>query len=138
MRLACVAMICGYHGLQTDLLSLRQQFDVSTRGVNLKTLMAVTQQLNLKSRALRLDIDELSELKTPCILHWDMNHFVVLLSAKGGRIVVHDPAFGKRVLGLQEVSAHFTGIALEVWPDANFSHKKNVNRLNLRRKMAQR
>lgn len=133
--IACVAMICGYHGLQTDLLSLRQQFDVSTRGVNLKTLMAVTQQLNLKSRALRLDIDELSELKTPCILHWDMNHFVVLLSAKGGRIVVHDPAFGKRVLGLQEVSAHFTGIALEVWPDANFSHKKNVNRLNLRRMM---
>lgn len=134
--IACVAMICGYHGLQTDLLSLRQQFDVSTRGVNLKTLMAVTQQLNLKSRALRLDIDELSELKTPCILHWDMNHFVVLLSAKGGRIVVHDPAFGKRVLGLQEVSAHFTGIALEVWPDADFSHKKNVNRLNLRRMMS--
>lgn len=131
--LACVAMICGYHGLQTDLLSLRQQFDVSTRGVTLKTLMAVTQQLNMKSRALRLDIDELTELKTPCILHWDMNHFVVLLSAKGGRIVVHDPAFGKRVLGLQEVSAHFTGVALELWPDANFSHKKSLNRLNLRK-----
>ncbi|EIC85048.1 ABC transporter [Serratia sp. M24T3] len=131
--LACVAMICGYHGLQTDLLTLRQQFDVSTRGVTLKTLMAVTQQLNLKSRALRLDIDELIELKTPCILHWDMNHFVVLLSAKRGRIVVHDPAFGRRVLGLQEVSAHFTGVALELWPDANFSHKKNTNRLNLRK-----
>ena len=131
--LACVAMICGYHGRQTDLLSLRQQFDVSTRGVTLKTLMAMTRQLNLKSRALRLDIDELTELKTPCILHWDMNHFVVLISAKRGRIVVHDPAFGKRVLGTQEVSAHFTGVALELWPDADFSHRKNLNRLNLRR-----
>ncbi|WAT03007.1 peptidase domain-containing ABC transporter [Rouxiella chamberiensis] len=131
--LACVAMICGYHGRQTDLLSLRQQFDVSTRGVTLKTLMAMTRQLNLKSRALRLDIDELTELKTPCILHWDMNHFVVLISATRGRIVVHDPAFGKRVLGTQEVSAHFTGVALELWPDADFSHRKNLNRLNLRR-----
>jgi ATP-binding cassette subfamily B protein RaxB len=131
--LACVAMICGYYGMQTDLLSLRQQFDVSTRGVTLKTLMSVTQQMNLKSRALRLDLDELTELKTPCILHWDMNHFVVLISVKRGRIVIHDPGFGKRVLGLQELSAHFTGIALEVWPDADFSHTKNVNRLNLRR-----
>ena len=131
--LACVAMVCGFHGLQTDLLSLRQQFDVSTRGVTLKTLMNITGQLHLKSRALQVDINEISALKTPCILHWDMNHFVVLVSSNKGKILVHDPAFGKRTLSMQEVSAHFTGVALELWPDAEFSQDKKLNRLNLRR-----
>ncbi|EIC85043.1 peptidase domain-containing ABC transporter [Serratia sp. M24T3] len=131
--LACVAMVCGFHGLQTDLLSLRQQFDVSTRGVNLKTLMGITSQLHLKSRALQVDIDNINALKTPCILHWDMNHFVVLISSNKGKVRVHDPAFGKRTLSMQEVSAHFTGVALELWPDAEFSQDKKLNRLNLRK-----
>ncbi|MGA7588422.1 MAG: peptidase domain-containing ABC transporter [Rouxiella badensis] len=134
--LACVAMVCGFHRLQTDLLTLRQQFDVSTRGVTLKTLMSITSQLHLKSRALQLDIDELGALKTPCILHWDMNHFVVLIAVHRGRVIVHDPAFGRRVLGIHEVSTHFTGVALELWPDAEFVQKKSLNQLNLRRMMS--
>ena len=131
--LACITMICGFHGLHTDLLTLRQQFEVSTRGVTLRTLMSIASQLHLKSRALQLDMTDISALKTPCILHWDLNHFVVLVAIRRGKLVIHDPAFGRRVLSLQEVSGHFTGVALELWPDGEFSQKKSLNRLNLRR-----
>lgn len=129
--LTCLAMVCGAYGLHTDLISLRQQFDVSTRGVTLHTLMGVASKLHLKSRALELDLDELSSLKTPCILHWDMNHFVVLVKMTRGGAMIHDPASGRRFLGMHEVSKHFTGVALELWPDAEFIPRKTQRRVSI-------
>ncbi|MDP0958996.1 colicin V synthesis protein, partial [Klebsiella pneumoniae] len=41
------------------------------------------------------------------------------------------PALGKRIIGLQEMSNHFTGIALEIWPDQNFRQEKAKSRLRL-------
>lgn len=131
--LACLAMVCGYHGKHVDLQSLRQRFGISSRGATLRTLMDIATSVELKSRALKLDIDELNALKTPCILHWDLNHFVVLVAVKQGKVIIHDPAFGQRSLGIREVSEHFTGVALELWPDSGFTSEKPRVRLNLRK-----
>ncbi|WP_261128380.1 cysteine peptidase family C39 domain-containing protein, partial [Serratia entomophila] len=95
--LASLAMVCGYYGMNVDLFNLRQKFGISSRGATLASLIDIAASLALKTRALSLSIDEIKELKTPCILHWDMNHFVVLVGVRGGRIVIHDPAFGRRV-----------------------------------------
>lgn len=133
--LACLAMVCGYHGKHVDLQSLRQRFGISSRGATLRTLMDIATAVELKSRALKLDIDELNALKTPCILHWDLNHFVVLVAVKQGKVIIHDPAFGQRSLGIREVSEHFTGVALELWPDSGFTSEKPRVRLNLRKMM---
>jgi len=133
--LACLAMICGYHGKHVDLQSLRQRYGISSRGATLRTLMDIGNANELKSRALKLDINELNALKTPCILHWDLNHFVVLVAVKQGKVIIHDPAFGRRSLGLREVSEHFTGVALELWPDSGFTCEKPRVRLNLRNLM---
>lgn len=130
--LACLAMVSAWYGFHTDLLSLRQRFDVSTRGVTLRTLMTVAGALHLKSRAVQLDIEELSALKTPCILHWNMNHFVVLVAVRRGRVIIHDPGSGRRVLVLNEVSNHFTGVALELWPDGEFTSQKRERRVSIR------
>ncbi|NMP28756.1 peptidase domain-containing ABC transporter [Rahnella sp. SAP-1] len=130
--LASLAMVCGYYGKHVDLLSLRQQFGISSRGATLRSLMDIARANELQSRALKLDIDELKSLKLPCILHWDLNHFVVLVAVKGSGVVIHDPAFGRRSLGMHEVSDHFTGVALELWPDAEFKAQKPKVRLNLR------
>jgi len=133
--LACLAMVCGYHGKHVDLQSLRQRFGISSRGATLRTLMDIATSVELKSRALKLDIDELNALKTPCILHWDLNHFVVLVAVKQGKVIINDPAFGQRSLGIREVSEHFTGVALELWPDSGFTSEKPRVRLNLRKMM---
>lgn len=118
--LACIVMVCRYFGMNIDLLNLRQTFGISAQGATLATLVHISSQLNLQSRALSLDLDEVGQLKRPCLLHWDMSHFVVLVKAGRQRFVIHDPALGRRVVSLQEMSQHFTGIALELWPDSEF------------------
>nr|WP_260427203.1 peptidase domain-containing ABC transporter [Burkholderia stagnalis] len=122
--LACVGMIASYHGHDLDLVSLRRRFSPSLKGATLNDVMLIASRLDLTSRALRLELGELGKLKLPCILHWDMNHFVVLKSVSRGRITIHDPARGLRDVPLAEVSDHFTGIALELMPSPSFTRTK--------------
>jgi ATP-binding cassette subfamily B protein RaxB len=130
--LASLAMVCHYYGARIDLFNLRQQFGLSSRGATMSMLIDAASSLKMKSRALSLDLEELNALKTPCILHWDMNHFVVLIAVRRGRVVIHDPAFGRRVLGIAEVSKHFTGMALELWPDSEFTPVTKRSKLSFR------
>ncbi len=97
--LACLAMIAASHGYEIDLNTLRRRFPVSVKGTTLKALIEVAGQLGLASRALRLEPEHLRELRLPAILHWDLNHFVVLRSLGRRRVTIHDPAQGVRRRG---------------------------------------
>lgn len=130
--LACLAMICGHFGKNIDLISLRRKFNLSARGANLAGINSIAEQMGMVTRALSLELDELGALKTPCILHWDFSHFVVLVSVKRNRYVLHDPARGRRNVGLEEMTRYFTGVALEVWPGSEFSEETTQNRIQLR------
>ncbi|MBD3654103.1 peptidase domain-containing ABC transporter [Kangiella sp.] len=118
--LACLAMIANYHGHKVDLNSLRRKFSISSKGATLADLIKLGDNLEMSARPLRLELEELNHLKTPCVLHWDLNHFVVLKSIKRDKITIHDPAVGLRTLKLNEVSKHFTGVALELTPTPDF------------------
>jgi ATP-binding cassette subfamily B protein RaxB len=117
-------MVASAHGQHQDLRDLRRRLNVSTKGATLQTLIQHAAQLGFTARPLRLELSELSELKLPCILHWNLNHFVVLVKVSRHRIVIHDPAVGKRGLTLDECSRHFTGIALELIPNVDFQPLK--------------
>ncbi|MGC1407668.1 MAG: peptidase domain-containing ABC transporter [Acetobacteraceae bacterium] len=119
--LACLAMIASYHGDHTGLNALRRQHPVSLNGVTMRSLMQTAGKLGLAGRPLRLEPQHMSELRTPAILHWDMNHFVVLQRAGRNKITIHDPALGVRGYTLAEFSKHFTGIALELHPVESFA-----------------
>jgi len=118
--LACLAMIAGYHGREVDMMDLRRRFGLSSKGATLKDLISIADRIGLASRPLRLDLHELPMLRVPCVLHWDMNHFVILKSVSRGGAVVHDPAMGVRRLTLTQLSRHFTGVALELVPTTAF------------------
>jgi ATP-binding cassette subfamily B protein RaxB len=131
--LACLAMVASYHGHLTDLNVLRRRHPVSLKGVTLRGLIQVADQLGLACRPVRLGLDELRQLRLPAILHWDMNHFVVLRTVTGsGTVVVHDPATGCRHFPLAEVSKHLTGVALELTPAEGFTPGEKPVRLPLR------
>ncbi len=130
--LACLAMVAGAHGLATDLPTLRQRFSLSLKGVTLADLVRMADALQLNSRALRAELDELDQLQLPCVLHWDLNHFVVLVSLKRGEAVIHDPARGLRRLKMDELSRHFTGVALELQPAPGFVPATVRQRVTLR------
>lgn len=129
--LACLAMICGNYGKNVDLISFRRQFNLSRRGTNLAAITGMADQLGLSTRPLSLDLNELSALKMPCILHWNFNHFVVLVKIRKNHVVLHDPAQGRRTVSLSELSASFTGVALEVWPSVAFEANTVSNRFTL-------
>ena len=129
--LACLAMIAAAHGLRVDLADLRRRFPSSLKGATLQQVVAQAAVLGFNSRPLRLELGHLEQLNTPCILHWDLNHFVVLKSASRRRVVVYDPAVGERRLTLAEVSRHFTGVALELAPNADFQPRRASPRLQL-------
>lgn len=118
---ACLAMVARFHGHDVDLAGLRRRFSTSLKGATLARVMAMAGQLGLTCRPLKLELEELAQLKTPCVLHWDLNHFVVLKRVGKRSVVIHDPACGIRKLSLREVSAHFTGVALELSPAADFA-----------------
>ena len=87
-------------------------------------MIHIAQQLGFSTRPLRLDMEDLGKLKLPCILHWDLNHFVVLAKVGKSRVTILDPAVGERKLSFAEVSDHFTGVALELTPSAEFKPQK--------------
>jgi ATP-binding cassette subfamily B protein RaxB len=119
--LACLTMIGQYYGHNIDLFSMRQRYEVSLKGTPLKRMITLADQLSFDSRPIKLELENLSKLKPPCILHWDLNHFVVLKKVSGTKAVIHDPARGERKLPLKEISDHFTGVALEIYPKINFA-----------------
>lgn len=131
--LACLGMVCGFYGRRFDMLTLRQRFSTTLKGATLAHLIDMANRLQLSSRALRLDLHELRELRLPCVLHWNLNHFVVLKAVGKQHIVIHDPAAGVRKVGMAEVSCAFSGIALELWPMADFAEKDEAQPVPLKR-----
>ena len=118
--LACLAMVAQHFGYQAEMPDLRRRHGMSLKGATLNDVVAVADRMGFASRPLRLELEELGRLRLPCILHWDLNHFVVLASAGPQSVVIHDPAVGVQKLSYSAVSQHFTGVALELTPTGRF------------------
>ena len=129
--LCCIAMIASYYGYNCDLTELRRRFSFSLRGSDLKVLTDIAGEINLSSRVLQCELTDLKNIRTPCILHWEFDHFVVLKSAKKRRIVIYDPARGIRHLTHEELSKGFTGIVAELVPTSKFKNKKASPKLKV-------
>lgn len=133
--LACLAMLAGHYGAHLELRELRMRFPSSMKGASLERLMSIADSLGLRSRAVRLEMQDLAKLRTPCILHWNLSHFVVLDRVGPRRVVILDPASGKRRLGHAEVSRLFTGVALELQPGPGFGSRPRAPATPLRSMM---
>lgn len=129
--LACMAMVLGYHGHRIDLNTLRGRHPVSRHGITLKGLVMLAGRLALAARPLRLEPVDLDKLVLPAVLHWDMDHFVVLVRVTRRHLVIHNPAVGRQEVPRKEAGRHFTGIALELLPAASFSPRDDRRRLRL-------
>lgn len=129
--LACIAMIASYHGCKVNLNILRSTFTTTLKGETVKGLIRIADKLSLMARAIKLDINEIDKLSTPCILHWNLNHFVVLESVTKKGAVIFDPASGKKKVSVQELSRSFTGVALELTPSKKFVKEDRVVKTRL-------
>lgn len=129
--LACVAMVANYLGVGADLVELRKKNAVSLNGTTLKGIAEICKRLRLSSRAVRCRVDELNRLRTPCVLHWRLNHFVVLKRVSRNHLTLHDPARGVVKESYAQAAEDFTGIALEVAAGPSFRKTRPPPRLRL-------
>jgi ATP-binding cassette subfamily B protein RaxB len=131
--LASLAMVAGHFGYEPDLADLRRRYGFSLKGATLKDVVRIADRIGFATRPLRLEIEELTKLRLPCILHWDLTHFVVLVGFGRAGAVIHDPAFGLRHTRPAELSQHFTGVALELYPTDRFEPAAAPPRVRFRR-----
>jgi ATP-binding cassette, subfamily B, bacterial CvaB/MchF/RaxB len=129
--LACLTMVANYHGLDVDLGTMRRRFAPSMRGAALRSLIGLADKIGLTPRAVKLPLDQLANLHVPAVLHWDMNHYVVVECIKGAKVLIHNPDGRSTWMRLDELSNHFTGVALELRPSDNFETGKYRERLKL-------
>ncbi len=127
--IACVAMVASHYGHETDLIAMRTRLSPSLKGITLKQVSQVAETMGLASRGVKADMPALGKLQLPAVLHWDMNHFVVLTDVTNKTITVHDPARGIRKLTFAEAGKHFTGVAMEFTPTPSFKKQDERNKI---------
>ncbi|OJY64397.1 MAG: ABC transporter [Sphingobium sp. 66-54] len=130
--LASLAMVANWHGHDVDLNMLRQRFGVSARGIGLRQLMQTADAMHLLTRPLKLDLNGLYLLHLPAIMHWDLNHFVVLERVERDRAYIVDPSGIARWYPFEELGRHFSGVALELRPSHDFQPLQARRRLHFR------
>ncbi len=121
--LACLAMISSFYGHQVNVASLRSLITLGDQGMNLSQLVDISGQLHLAGRGVKCEVEDITQLALPCIVHWDLDHFVVMTKVSRNHVYINDPAFGKRKLTRAQFSQSFTGVVLELRPTTEF--KKN-------------
>ncbi|MEM6826381.1 MAG: peptidase domain-containing ABC transporter [Pseudomonadota bacterium] len=129
--LASLTMIANYHGFDIDLGTMRRRYSPSLRGAPLRALINLADQIGLTPRAVKLPLDELANLHLPAVLHWDMNHYVVIEAVQRGKALIHNPDGRSIWMPLSEVSDHFTGVALELRPSNDFDRQTLREKLQL-------
>lgn len=113
---ACLAMVGQYWGKRFSLNSLRNLAGVGRSGASLKGLATAGESLGFQTRPVRASLSRLVERTNPWIAHWQGDHYVVVYWVKGERILIGDPAVGKRSVLRQEFLTSWTGYALLLDP----------------------
>ncbi len=134
--LASLCMLINYYGSAVDLTSLRKENEIPLSGMSALDIKNIAKKYGLKATVYRLDIQDIYTLKLPVILHWDMNHFVVLTKIKKNSLTIHDPSQGKIKLSKSEFSLHFTGIAIKLEPSIDYKNIRLIRELKLKNLLA--
>ena len=124
---ASLSMIFAYFGKFLPLEQMRIETGVSRDGCNAGNMMRAAKRFGLQCRGFRKEPEALREIETPCIIHWNFNHFVVFEGFKKGYAYLNDPAVGRRKLTLEELDEGFTGVVLTFQLTDDFQKEKKKN-----------
>lgn len=109
---ACLTMILASHGHHAPLAEIRNSCGVSRDGAHAFALAEAARTYGLDACGVALELDALTTIPLPAVLHWNFDHFVVLESVSQRRATIVDPAHGRLCVGLEQVARSFTGVAI--------------------------
>ena len=122
---ACLAMIAGYFGRKTRLEECRARLDPGRDGVTARTIASAARQFGLRVKGLSVDVKDIANVRVPCVLHWNRNHFVVMERWTPEQVDIVDPAWGRRQVGATEFEEAFQGVALVFDPGSGFERRSD-------------
>lgn len=119
---ACLGIVLAHYGRYVPLEQLRYDCDVTRDGSKAGNILKGARNYGLQAKGLKKEVDALPELKTPAIIYWNFNHFLVLegIDKENNRIYLNDPAEGHRVVDWQTLDESFTGVVLTFEPTPEF------------------
>ena len=140
----CLRMIAKYHGRSLNLQKLRDSSGFSREGVSLLGISEAAEGVGFRTLAVKVPFEKLiKDAPLPCIIHWQQNHFVVLIESKnsplygrgaGGEVLLADPAKGLRTMSATDFCEHWAttqedgepvGVALLVEPTPKFFERED-------------
>jgi len=121
---ACLAMLCAYWGNSIPIHVLREQANVGRSGTSLKGLANAAENVGFHARPVRANLVRMAEQTDPWIAHWEGMHYVVVYQIKGDRVILADPALGRRTVTRAAFQEHWTGYALLLEPTPKLSESE--------------
>ena len=118
---AALAMLMAYYGKWVPLEQVRVECGVSRDGSKAKNIYLAAEHYGFDVEAFRMTPKGIREKgKFPCIIHWNMDHFVVLDGFRGKHVYLNDPAQGEIRVTDEEFDKAFTGIVIIPTPSETF------------------
>ncbi|MCR5686551.1 MAG: NHLP family bacteriocin export ABC transporter peptidase/permease/ATPase subunit [Lachnospiraceae bacterium] len=119
---AALCMVLAYYEKWVPLEEVRERCGVSRDGSNALNIIKAARSYGLEAQGYRIEPKGLmDEGAFPCIIHWELNHFVVLRGFRGGKAYLNDPAKGSYAVPMERFDEAFTGIALMFEPSGSFA-----------------
>ena len=114
-------MVMAYYGKWVPLEQVRIDCGVSRDGSRAKNIYMAAEHYGFSVKAFRMSPENLRDKgQFPCIIHWNMNHFVVVDGFRGRWVYLNDPARGEVKVSWEEFDRSFTGVTMIPVPGENF------------------
>jgi len=117
--LVALAMIALYHGIAEHYYQIKSVIKISLKGTSVFQIKKFSEQLGLRAQVLRIEVEQLKQVRLPCIAYWNMNHFVVIKKIQKQGLILHDPSVGVRRVSFFDAQYDFTGIIIELMPSGS-------------------
>lgn len=117
---ACLKIILAYYGRYVPIDVLRTACGVTRDGCTAYGVATACDAYGLDCDGYSYTLEELKKEYLPCIVHWGFDHFVVLEAIKGDKYYINDPAVGRITLNENIFRKMFTGVILQIKPNASF------------------
>ncbi|NBB28217.1 peptidase domain-containing ABC transporter [Cellulophaga sp. BC115SP] len=137
----CLRMIAKHYGLSLNIQRLRDASGFSREGVSLLGIAEAAESMGFRTIAVKVPFNKLiKDAPFPCIIHWQQNHFVVLVEVQKNTVLLADPAKGLRKIAKDDFCEHWAttqedgqpvGVALLLEPTPAFYEQEDDKKQGL-------